>query len=495
MVRPCGASILAVGLMGFLVVAGTACRSSQEATRRTDPYQEAGAPKPNNFFHQVSYQPVSAAIPVVQGAEYVNDDELCAQCHPGYAKSFAANNVHRQDGCEACHGPGSRHLETRGKEAGMLLNFKTADAVVRAEACLKCHEENACTPGTRWRTSKHAQCGVTCVDCHRGHYDVPAGTPATVESTETASRAPLPDVALAAYQQAGKGPGPGYVKPKKSLPSLAGSPNPMGAASPGTCYRCHCDMREFQQIAGPHQICGPNGFNCTTCHDAHGQIREETRRDMCLQCHSDSTPAMAWHSSTHAQYGVACTDCHNPHPRTQIQQMVNISHTDVRRPKRLQMSVQDPETCYKCHPKMFGLNSLPSHHPIKEGKMVCGDCHDAHGQYEANLKEVSINMVCYKCHADKQGPFTQEHPPVTENCGYCHSPHGAVADKMLRQPPPFLCLRCHSGHRGSHGNGARTGIDNKPWLIGALYTNCTQCHHRIHGSDLTAGGGSPFSRD
>ena len=127
--------------------------------------------------------------------------------------------------------------------------------------------------------------------------------------------------------------------------------------------------------------------------------------------------------------------------------------------------------------------------------MVCGDCHDAHGQYEANLKEVSINMVCYKCHADKQGPFTNEHPPVTENCGYCHNPHGAVADKMLRQPSPFLCLRCHSGHRGSHGNGARTGIDNKPWQIGALYTDCTQCHHRIHGSDLAAGNGSPFSRD
>ena len=495
--RPRGASALAVGLLGLLVVAGTACKSSQEVTRRTDPHLEDGAPKPDNFFHEVSYQAVSAAIPVVQGAEYVSDDELCAQCHPAYAKSFAANNVHRGDSCEGCHGPGSRHLETRGKEAGMLLNFKTADAVVRAEACLKCHEEDACAAGTKWRTSKHAQCGVTCVDCHRAHYDVPVGTPATVEPTQTTSRAPLPHVALAAYQQTAKAGAPGqvYAKPKRSLPSLAGSSNNMGAVAPGTCYRCHCDMREFQQIAGPHQICGPNGFNCTTCHDAHGQIREETRRDMCLECHGDSTPAMAWHSSTHAQSGVACTDCHNPHPRTQIQQVVGISHTDVRRPKRLQMSVQDPETCYKCHPKMFALNSLPSHHPIKEGKMVCGDCHDGHGQYEGNLKESTLNMVCYKCHADKQGPFTHEHAPVTENCGTCHNPHGAVADKMLRQPSPFLCLRCHSGHRGSHGNGNRTGIDNKAWLIGALYTDCTQCHHRIHGSDLASGGGSPFSRE
>ena len=26
-------------------------------------------------------------------------------------------------------------------------------------------------------------------------------------------------------------------------------------------------MSTPKPIAGPHQICGPNGFNCTTCHD------------------------------------------------------------------------------------------------------------------------------------------------------------------------------------------------------------------------------------
>ncbi len=178
----------------------------------------------------------------------------------------------------------------------------------------------------------------------------------------------------------------------------------------------------------------------------------------------------------------------------ELQQVVNISHYDVRRPRRMQMSVQDPEVCYKCHQKIFGMNSLPSHHPVKEGKMVCGDCHDAHGQFEGNLKESEVNMVCYRCHADKQGPFVYEHPPVTENCTYCHQPHGTVANNLLRQQPPFLCLRCHSGHRGSHGNGNRTGMDNKAWLIGALYTDCTQCHANIHGGDQKAGGGSPFAR-
>ena len=156
---------------------------------------------------------------------------------------------------------------------------------------------------------------------------------------------------------------------------------------------------------------------------------------------------MAWHSSTHDLQGVACTDCHNPHPRLGVARFVentgvSLNHTNVARLQRLPMSVQEPDSCYKCHPKIFGLNALPSHHPIKEGKMVCSDCHDPHGQLEGNLKAEHVNLLCWKCHAEKQGPFAYEHPPVTEDCGICHKPHGTVANNLLKQPPTFLCLRC-----------------------------------------------------
>ena len=140
---------------------------------------------------------------------------------------------------------------------------------------------------------------------------------------------------------------------------------------------------------------------------------------------------MAWHSSTHEHNGVACTDCHNPHPKACTPDFVDIDRYQVKRPQRLAMSVQEPEACYKCHPKIVGLGDLPSHHPIKEGKMVCSDCHDPHGQALGDLKEETINLVCYKCHAEKQGPFAYEHPPVTENCTICHEPHGTVNDNLL----------------------------------------------------------------
>ena len=266
-------------------------------------------------------------------------------------------------------------------------------------------------------------------------------------------------------------------------------------------------MRDLLRVAGPHQIGGPNGFNCTTCHNPHGQIVESTRKDLCLSCHTNSSPTMAWHSSTHDRYGVACTDCHNPHPHSKVRQVVNINHYGIEEPKRLAMSVQQPEACYKCHQKVFAMNHLPSHHPILEGKMVCSDCHDPHGQMEKNLKAETINLLCYKCHAEKTGPFAYPHPPVTENCAICHEPHGTVANNLLRQPVTFLCLRCHAGPRDldhgvpSNGNGTNgtIGPAGTPYLNNGgyrinpdlnvntratMFTNCTNCHTQIHGSDV-----------
>jgi DmsE family decaheme c-type cytochrome len=331
---------------------------------------------------------------------------------------------------------------------------------------------------------------VTCVDCHRGHYNVPYGTPPVSESKNAAAAQKTP-MLLAGFNEADAAAKATEIIGKKDLPSLRGSSNHLGAVSPCVCYRCHSDMQVYQRIAGPHQICGPNGFNCTTCHDPHGQIKEYTRKELCLTCHT-GVPTMAWHSCIHERYGVSCTDCHNPHPRTCVPQYVNINHTNIVRERRLPMSVQEPEACYKCHPKVFALNQMPSHHPIKEGKMVCSDCHDPHGQLEGNLKAETINLLCYKCHMEKQGPFAYPHQPVTENCTICHEPHGTVANNLLRQPPTFLCLRCHAGHRNnlhSHGGTGVTGnVDSIDLNLSnarpTFYTDCTNCHTQIHGTDV-----------
>ena len=488
-------------VIGVLVLAMTSCgvgrRTAQCADTEVNNAWPGEFPKPATSFHQVSLQELRAPLPTIPEAEYVNDDQLCATCHQTYVELFG-ENVHRgihesAQSCEACHGPASKHLATRGKEPGTMINFKQLEPVQASEVCLQCHEQNACTPGAMWRTSKHAHAGISCLGCHTAHYNVPAGTPATTEPGATAMKTPSGAIRVTSFEENAE------EQPARQ-PSLAGTSNNLGAVAPDTCYRCHGNMADMQRIAGPHQICGPNGFNCTTCHDAHGNLLESSRKDLCLQCHNNSSPTMAWHSSTHNLYGVACTDCHSPHASGNVPQLVGISHLDVARPKRLPMSVNEPEACYKCHQEIFAMTSLPSHHPIREGKMFCSDCHDAHGQMDNNLRAETLNLLCWKCHAEKQGPFAYEHPPVTEDCSICHAAHGTVANNLLKQPATFLCLRCHVGHRqGAHPGGSyaadpinepglpapgRLNTDRVPQIRPGFYTDCTTCHSQIHGSDL-----------
>jgi DmsE family decaheme c-type cytochrome len=441
---------------------------------------DRGAPANSGFrWEETHYPRVSAPMPTIPDAVFVKDDELCMTCHEGIYKSHRTD-IHYVQSCEECHGPASRHLKGRGKVPDTILSFKKLQPLQAAEVCLKCHEQDACTAGAQWRTSVHAQRGVTCTDCHKAHYNLPPGTPATAIADNPT---PLSQIQLAALQDAKK-------KDQADVKAIRAASQFLGAANPQTCYRCHQEKADLERVASPHQINGANGFKCQTCHNPHDQIRRETRTDVCLKCHQGHSPVMAWQSSIHATTDVACTDCHNPHPRSNVPEIVDITHTHIDRPKRLPMSVDEPRVCYRCHEKIEGVFSLPYHHPLPEGKMVCSSCHDAHGQAKDNLKEELVNLVCYKCHAEKQGPFVFEHPPVTENCAICHNPHGSMDKGMVHQPTPFLCLRCHTGHHGDD----TTLIDptvpgrSRAFQIG-LYTNCTQCHAQIHGTNRISNSG------
>lgn len=631
------ASGLGPVVLAALILGVSSCSSQHHPTRPGQANLDPGWPKGSELWHQTPTpvvptgwpqgeeplpSPLYVPLPQIPGANVVDTDEFCRTCHETYMGAFA-NNVHRDVGCESCHGGAGLHLEALGQRPNTILSFKTPEAgtvagmlispVEQSEICLQCHDNGKTGQVApcvlRWRTSVHAQKEVTCTDCHRAHYLIPPGTPSVEDTVRADPRrrggavwvghneglpiepsprgkshslaAVSPDVCYRCHaemvslervvhpHQLGvpfdyqcttcHDPPPrglphfveghpgqfncttchdphGNVRPQTRkdlclkchggahMNQWHSSPHnssgiactdchnphpqtgpPMAVDQPGTCYRCHGEKQDLERIAHAHQVLGPNRFNCSTCHDPHGKISAATRRDLCLKCH-DGAPTMAWHSSTHNRHGVACTDCHNPHPRAQLPQVVNVSHTTVRRPGRLPMSVGEPQACYKCHQKIYGLTALPSHHPIAEGKMVCSDCHDAHGQARRQLKEDSVNEVCCECHAEKEGPFAYPHKPVTENCGYCHNPHGSVANNLLHQPTTFLCLRCHSGH-STHGRSEQcfrchfvgpdvTNVGGGPLddmhattatTRRALFTDCTQCHAQVHGSDLPNG--------
>jgi DmsE family decaheme c-type cytochrome len=259
------------------------------------------------------------------------------------------------------------------------------------------------------------------------------------------------------------------------------------------CHRHDIITDYFRHSVHGEQVATDTGLSLVNCESCHGPGNlaianiEETKRTLgdkgdkcdttklldlkalppqaqsliCLKCHSTaSTPALAnWHTSIHALNDLSCSSCHKLHEG----------------PQQKVSKEKMAELCYGCHPDIRAQFSLFSHHPVREQKMSCFDCHDAHGSTQPRmLKGVSPRDLCTRCHMEKSGPFAYEHGDVTENCSNCHSPHGSVNRRLLSAAMPFLCIQCHSpGHRSTMNPDTRPLFANR----------CTDCHSAIHGSD------------
>jgi len=216
---------------------------------------------------------------------------------------------------------------------------------------------------------------------------------------------------------------------------------------------------------------------------------------LCVGCHT-SGKLMEWTFGEHALANVTCTDCHDMHGGDTA---------------KANLKKSDPELCFGCHQDVMAKTNFPSHHPIKEGKMGCSDCHNPHGALNTHER---TNDLCLDCHSRYQGPFVFGHAPVEDDCTICHDAHGSVANNLLQQNEPFLCLQCHEGHfhmlregfdpatgtyttagtsRGSIASipagavvPATVDAANPHGAEGfqrSFGTKCTTCHQVVHGSD------------
>ena len=226
------------------------------------------------------------------------------------------------------------------------------------------------------------------------------------------------------------------------------------------CESCHGPGSEHVRLGGGRGVGGIISFR----KDDISRTAEENNAT-CLGCHERGDRAN-WHGSVHETRGVACTNCHT------IMKAVS---------RKFQLkTVSEPDTCFQCHKDRRAQMLRSSHMPLREGKMVCSDCHNPHGSTtEALLKKDSINDVCYTCHAEKRGPFLFEHSPVRENCLNCHDPHGSVNEASLKLSRPRLCFECHQfGHSPTGG----------PFTVTTMARQCQNCHTQVHGSNSPAGG-------
>ena len=141
----------------------------------------------------------------------------------------------------------------------------------------------------------------------------------------------------------------------------------------------------------------------------------------------------------------------------------------------------EDEVCYSCHLPIKAKMIHSPHRSENSRAESCRQCHNPHGTAtEKLLAAPSINENCYRCHAEKRGPFLFEHFPVTENCVLCHDPHGSSQKHLLKIRQPYLCLDCHTNLPGSHD----------PFNPQSRFTYnraCINCHVQIHGSNHPSG--------
>ena len=260
--------------------------------------------------------------------------------------------------------------------------------------------------------------------------------------------------------------------------STAAVPETPAISAPGyvgmnTCLQCHAEVvAAFKST--PHMA---SAKGCEGCHGPgkdHSESGEKTKiksftamsaldsSSTCMECHNKDNQKH-WVGSTHDSRRMACTTCHDPHPKAGV-----VNKALLKQPQLV--------LCTSCHLQKKAQLVRPGHMPVREGKLECTSCHNPHGTTnDKMLLQTSINQNCYSCHAEKRGPFLWEHAPVRENCLNCHDPHGSINEKMLKVKAPLLCQQCHQ--TSSHPGPAYPAQSRY-----AFNQGCLHCHVSIHGS-------------
>ncbi len=237
-----------------------------------------------------------------------------------------------------------------------------------------------------------------------------------------------------------------------------------------TCTDCHGESEKHRTHKGsdkPPSV--DRSFRKTS------KTPADERSEACLTCHKGG-PRINWPGSQHASNDVACNSCHQVHNKR-----------DKARDKQTQV-----EVCFTCHKEQRAENFKASHHPVREGKVVCSDCHNLHGSTGPSLlAKNTLNETCYKCHTEKRGPFLWEHPPATDSCANCHLPHGSNNPALLKSRQPYLCEQCHdyTNHPGNvySGKGLPISQGGTAPAQQMLLRGCANCHTQVHGTNHPSG--------
>lgn len=249
------------------------------------------------------------------------------------------------------------------------------------------------------------------------------------------------------------------LKSYESSSHAATSLNEKRSADLKGCEGCHGPGKDHAESPGD------KGNIFAFSHDTpSAQLSER-----CLGCHAEGGTHANFQRAMHNSNSVSCIDCHSPHkPKV----------------KEALLKLPQPMLCFGCHQDKKPDFAKPFRHRVNEGLIKCSDCHNPHGGFLTKQMNTTANQdqVCFKCHAEKQGPFVFEHHAVTgEGCVACHTPHGSSNPRLLRRANVnLLCLECHTLTVDS-GIPAIPSFHNQA----QKYQACTLCHTQIHGSNFS----------
>jgi DmsE family decaheme c-type cytochrome len=209
--------------------------------------------------------------------------DSCLKCHdpdsdsPGFTTADIFKSKHGRRGdphapfgphglqCEACHGPGDRHVRQSAERTSTIVSLKANSwmpAAQRNEICLTCHQNRT---RNAWHAEAHDRAQIACTDCHKMH--------------------------------TGKDP----ILAKQTEPDV--------------CFRCHKEQRTEFQKASSH----PVRFGlmaCSDCHNPHGSgaqvamLNKPTVNQTCFTCHAEKRGPLLWE---HPPVAEDCSLCHTPH--------------------------------------------------------------------------------------------------------------------------------------------------------------------------------------